>query len=630
MPATIVGIATADARELIIFEGAVGFVQQHLAGVGASKMHDGMEETGKVSETSAQRRQVNADSFRRLTALLKKPQAVASFVEPTPEFAAPASNLPEAPVEEQRFEAAPIRPPEAEPAQEIEPPALAVSDSQADPIADEPNDPAQVAASVMDEVAMPPEAPAELQYLPRSAVEQAFTETPLVNFAEAPHDVPAIPIVAEVHEPEVVLPEEPAPEPVVLEATAPPPEPASDEPENFAIPLEPALAPLVQKEAATEAPQVRSRRLRQKASDAFSLIPEPAAQRAVPLSPQQEAESAELARSLMDMMAASASGGQPQERALAADTLLRLLPRLPARTRTTLAERLTMMDAPPPFLVSKLSADSDLAISGPLLEDCMHITDDNLLQLIDSGNGDKRRLIARRRRISTPVSEALAATDDASVLLTLVRNQGAEISQEGFSLLAHAAADNMEILTPLCTRQDLPVHFAFELFWLAPAQLRRYLLSRFLTDSENLTKILRITMDSHGEEQAPAPGIDLEAVGKALVRFMADDVSVTDRDEQISTLASAAKIKPATVERILRDDQGEPLMALLKVVGVPRSMMEAEMPQLTKGAQRLIDPSRSLAEVQAVFDQLSFTKARILLTYWDWATTKSGPYAAVN
>ena len=40
-------------------------------------MHDVMEETGKVVETSAQRRLINADSFRRLTALLKKPQAVA-------------------------------------------------------------------------------------------------------------------------------------------------------------------------------------------------------------------------------------------------------------------------------------------------------------------------------------------------------------------------------------------------------------------------------------------------------------------------------------------------------------------------------------------------------------------------
>ena len=593
-------------------------------------MHDEMEETGKVAETSAQRRTVNADSFRRLTALLKKPPAVAPSVTPTPEFATPSPIVPETPAEEQKFEAEPSLLPAVDPVQEVETPALAVEDSQAAPIAEELEFPAEDSAPVMEELPLPTEAPAELEYLPQSTVEQAFTETPLENFAAAPLDVPASPMVPEVHAPEVALPEEPSAEPTAIEAAAPTPEVAPNEAEDMPIPQEPALAPLVQKEAVVEAPQVRSRRLRQKASDAFSVIADPAAPRAVPLTPQQEAESAELARSLMDMMAASASGGQPQERALAADTLLRLLPRLPPRTRTTLAERLTMMDAPPPFLVAKLSADNDLAISGPLLEDCMHITDDNLLQLIDSGNGDKRRLIARRRRISKPVSEALAATDDTSVLLTLVRNQGAEISQEGFSLLAHAAADNMEILTPLCTRQDLPVHFAFELFWLAPAQLRRYLLSRFLTDSENLTKILRITMDSHGEEQAPAPGIDLEAVGKALVRFMSDDASVSDRDEQVSTLASAAKIKPATVERILQDDQGEPLMALLKVVGVPRSMLEAEMPRLTLGEQRLIDPSRSLAEVQAVFDQLSFTKARILLTYWDWATTKSGPYAAVN
>ncbi len=593
-------------------------------------MHDGMEETGKVVETSAQRRLINADSFRRLTALLKKPQAVMPSVAPTPEFVAPATILPEASAEEQEFEAAPVPLPAVGLPHEVETPALAFEDSQTDSIAEELEFPVEISAPVTDEVALLPETPAELEYLPQSAVEQAFTETPMANFVEAPPDVPASPTVAEVHELEVALPEEPAAEPIVLEATAFAPEVAPDEPEDLAIPLEPAPEPQVGKMAVTEALQPRSRRLRQKASDAFSIIPDPAAQRAVPLTPQQEAESAELAQSLMDMMAASASGGQPQERALAADTLLRLLPRLPPRTRTTLAERLTMMDAPPPFLVTKLSADGDLAISGPLLEDCMHITDDNLLQLIDSGNGDKRRLIARRRRISKPVSEALAATDDTSVLLTLVRNQGAEISQDGFSLLAHSAADSMEILTPLCTRQDLPVHFAFELFWLAPAQLRRYLLSRFLTDSENLTKILRITMDSHGEEQAPAPGVDLEAVGKALMRFMSDDASMADRDEQVSTLASAAKIKPATVERILQDDQGEPLMALLKVVGVPRSMLEADMPRLTKGAQRLIDPSRSLAEVQAVFDQLSFTKARILLTYWDWSTTKSGPYAAVN
>jgi hypothetical protein len=68
-------------------------------------------------------------------------------------------------------------------------------------------------------------------------------------------------------------------------------------------------------------------------------------------------------------------------------------------------------------------------------------------------------------------------------------------------------------------------------------------------------------------------------------------------------------------------------MALFKVCGVPRSELAVNIVQLAQGPTPLIDPRRKLDEVQATFDQLSFTKARVLLTYWDWATTHSGPYA---
>jgi len=69
------------------------------------------------------------------------------------------------------------------------------------------------------------------------------------------------------------------------------------------------------------------------------------------------------------------------------------------------------------------------------------------------------------------------------------------------------------------------------------------------------------------------------------------------------------------------------LMALLKVAGVSRADLSSALPQLCVGEHALTDPSRVYEELQAVFDQLSFTKARILLTYWDWAITQSGPYA---
>ena len=336
----------------------------------------------------------------------------------------------------------------------------------------------------------------------------------------------------------------------------------------------------------------------------------------------QEAEKAELARALLDMMSVSAAGGQPQERALAADTLLRMLPQLPTKTRIAMAERLAMMEVPPPFLVARLIASKDINVAGPLLEDCMHISDEDLFALVQMGDPEKLRLIARRRRIGRPISDALAASEEPSVLLTLVRNKGAELSNEGFASLANAAQTHTDLLAPMCTRPDLPVHFAFQIFWSAPAQLRRYLLSRFLTDSEMLTKILKITMDQHAGDLPSESEASLERIGEALEQIMGDD-----RVEGLASLSKAANVSVATIDRILADPQGEPLMALLKVVGVPRSELEKNISRFVQGAKPLIDPARNLDEVQAVFDQLSFNKARILLTYWDWASHRSGPYA---
>jgi uncharacterized protein (DUF2336 family) len=252
----------------------------------------------------------------------------------------------------------------------------------------------------------------------------------------------------------------------------------------------------------------------------------------------------------------------------------------------------------------------------------MHLAEEDLFAIIQSGNREKKRLIARRRRISGPIAEALANSPDHSVLLTLVRNQGAEIPPEGFAAIMLQAQANPELLAPLCTRQDLPVHLAFELFWFAPAQLRRYLLTRFLTESETLTKILKIAHGASGEAAHSEPRLATESVIN-----MMNDLRGEDAEAVEDQIATTAQIHRITVQRILADKRGEPLMALIKVLGLPRSALEILLPELATGNNPLIDPSRNLDEVQSVFDQFSFNKARILLTYWDWSTLRSGPYA---
>jgi Uncharacterised protein conserved in bacteria (DUF2336) len=101
-------------------------------------------------------------------------------------------------------------------------------------------------------------------------------------------------------------------------------------------------------------------------------------------------------------------------------------------------------------------------------------------------------------------------------------------------------------------------------------------------------------------------------------------------DEAAELLGECAKIHPKTAARILADRQGDPLAALFKATGVPRATMHEILQGLMKSASGMIDPKRDPEELQSLFDSLSFNKARILLTYWDWSTLKTGPYAPLN
>ncbi|MFN0193118.1 MAG: DUF2336 domain-containing protein [Aestuariivirga sp.] len=343
--------------------------------------------------------------------------------------------------------------------------------------------------------------------------------------------------------------------------------------------------------------------------------------------PQEELateEAEDVARSLLDMMSSTRGSGLPQERALAADTLLRMIPRMPLKAIVSVVERIAMMSQPPELLVARLIRDPRFEVAGPLLERCNAISDQDIAAVIQEGDFAKQRMIARRRVLSSPLADKLIAYNDTSVLLTLVRNAGASISHEAYYRLAEHAAEHASLLAPLSTRQDLPAPVAFELFWSVPPELRRYLLSRFLTDSETLNKILKITIAMQGgEEQGEAKFPERARVDAAVELAIAGKL-----EEAAVSLAEIAGICAENAYRILADRDGEPLAIVMKALGVGRARFGEILSTMKRSESSTLSPARENAELQSIFDSMSFNKARILLTYWDWAVQKSGPYAA--
>jgi uncharacterized protein (DUF2336 family) len=382
------------------------------------------------------------------------------------------------------------------------------------------------------------------------------------------------------------------------------------------------IASIVAVQAAPAKPQVR--RLKP-ADDPFAKLDldEPTGDAAAE---QPDEDAGELARSLLDMMLSNPSAGQPQERALAADALLKLVPRIPLRSLVTIVDRLSIMESPPHLLVSKLIHDPRIEVAGPLLELCNHISDQVLGKVIATGQVSLLRLIARRRHISAALSDQLIEFDDPSVILTLVRNSGAAFSHQAFPRLADHAQRHHAVLAPFATRPDLPAPIAFELFWFVPAELRRYLLSRFLTDSETLTKILKITHAMGGGEQ----GMETKFPDREQIEAFIEFLSAGNLSEATNLLAEIAAIQPDNAARIISDAMGEPLSIAMKAIGTNRARFGEIIEILKNSDFGIIAAERNTAELQNIFDSMSFNKARVLLTYWDWAVLKSGPYAPAN
>lgn len=341
---------------------------------------------------------------------------------------------------------------------------------------------------------------------------------------------------------------------------------------------------------------------------AVDVPPEPPAAITVP--PPEPGAAVEA---LLDIIW-GAVGMPPQERSMAGDALLLLLPRLSRRELASLAERVAALDQPPPLLVSRLVNDPRPEIGGVVLERIGLMDTADLLAACE-GDAEKLRLVARRRHVPPAVSDRLVEAGDLLSLLALLRNPGAEISFHAYLRLSQMAGEHPGLQAPLALRTDLPLAVALDLLWRLPPELRRIILARFLTDSVTLGRILSLAQASAGRAAAPA---DVE---RALAPLLAGEA-----EEAAHRLAAVAGIDPRTVARIFSDAQGEALVVLLKALGLGRARFDTVLHQM-RTATGLLREDRPAEELKAVFDGLSFTKARVLLTYWDWFTRQAGPYA---
>ncbi|OSQ38380.1 DUF2336 domain-containing protein [Thalassospira mesophila] len=167
------------------------------------------------------------------------------------------------------------------------------------------------------------------------------------------------------------------------------------------------------------------------------------------------------------------------ERVLAEDIFRIMIRDAEVRVRKALARNLKQTPLLPHDVALTMARDVD-DVALPILQFSEILSDSDLVDIIGDGadSVEKQRAIATRGTVSESVSDALVQAGHEDVLVDLIGNQGAEISEHSLQKVVDDFGHNERIQKPMISRNHLPITIAERMVTLVSDRLRGELVSR--------------------------------------------------------------------------------------------------------------------------------------------------------
>ena len=214
----------------------------------------------------------------------------------------------------------------------------------------------------------------------------------------------------------------------------------------------------------------------------------------------------DLAQKIARLAPGLSADEQDRLRRLTYDTLQLLARDQITRVRQILAEALKDVAHAPSELIRQLAHDSELAVASPVLQYSPVLSDEDLLEIVQSSPvSGALSAISRRIAVAATVADAIAQTDDIDAIGILLANPSAQIREETLDMLLDRAPAHEEWHGPLVRRPQLSARAATRLARFVAENLIQVLNNR--TDIDDATKaavaaVVRRRVEEGGSDMA--------------------------------------------------------------------------------------------------------------------------------
>lgn len=245
------------------------------------------------------------------------------------------------------------------------------------------------------------------------------------------------------------------------------------------------------------------------------------------------------------------------------------------QVRRIIAEEIKRSDTVPRAIIQHLARDLELIVAAPVLEYSPLLSDDDLLEIIESESVQGAlSAISRRESVGAPVADAIANLDDRDAITELLANPSAQIREETLDMLLDQAPEVESWHQPLVGRPELSLRAVRRIAKFVALALLRVLEERNdLPDgaTDEVRRAVSQRIDESGVNGGVDAGLDAQTAfdeGKLNDEAIQSAIDLGNHDFVTTALALLAGLAPAVVERVLEMQGAKSITALVWRAGL--------------------------------------------------------------
>ncbi len=215
----------------------------------------------------------------------------------------------------------------------------------------------------------------------------------------------------------------------------------------------------------------------------------------------------------------------PAESDIAHQIFATLVKDAAVKVRDALSAELSRCRELPHDIALALARDLE-SVALPVLEFSQALTDQDLIALVASRGAAQQMAIARRASVSAPLADALVDTRNQDVVMTLVANDGAELTETSMNRALDMFVDASGVADAMARRASLPIVLAERMLAMVSDQMYHHLVSRHDLPSDFASDAIMRSRE-RATLALPTPGSSTDDVA-ALVRQLHANGRLTD------------------------------------------------------------------------------------------------------